>query len=107
MNNSLALRKWFTIMALLVGLAGCASLGAQESTSEYWDDSLITAKVKSAFVGDKEVSALHIGVETFKGVVHLSGEAKSKQELNHAVELARNVKGVKSVKSTIQLKKSA
>jgi len=75
-----------------------------QNTGEYVDDSVITAKVKSAFVADKEVSALAIKVETFKGVVRLSGLADSQQEIDQAVALARDVPGVKSVENNIQLK---
>jgi hyperosmotically inducible protein len=83
-------------------LLGCAGTSTQESTGEYLDDSVITAKVKSAFVADKQVSALDIQVTTFKGVVQLSGFASSRQEIDRAVELAREVPGVKSVKNDIR-----
>lgn len=104
MSKLLELRTWVFITALLVGLSGCAGSSTQESTGEYLDDSAITAKVKSAFVSDKEVSALDIRAVTYKGVVQLSGFASSQQEIDRAVELARNVPGVKSVKNDIRLK---
>lgn len=83
-------------------LFGCAGTSTQESTGEYLDDSAITAKVKSAFVSDKQVSALDIQVTTFKRTVQLSGFAGSQQEIDRAVELARKVPGVKSVKNDIR-----
>jgi hyperosmotically inducible protein len=90
-------------MILIVSLLlGCAGTSTQESTGEYLDDSAITAKVKSAFVADKQVNALDIQVTTFKGVVQLSGFASSQQEIDRAVELARKVPGVKSVKNDIR-----
>jgi len=93
----------FPVMILVANLLlGCAGTSTQESTGEYLDDSAITAKVKSAFVGDKKVSSLDIQVVTFKGVVQLSGFASSKQEIDRAVELARKVPGVKSVKNDIR-----
>lgn len=93
----------FPIMVLMTNLLlGCAGTSTQESTGEYLDDSAITAKVKSAFVSDKQVSALDIKVSTFKGVVQLSGFADSQQEIDRAVELARKVPGVKSVKNDIR-----
>jgi osmotically-inducible protein OsmY len=95
----------FPFMILIASLLlGCAGTSTQESTGEYLDDSAITAKVKSAFVADKQVSALDIQVTTFKGVVQLSGFAGSQQEIDRAVELARNIQGVKSVEKNIQLK---
>jgi hyperosmotically inducible protein len=75
-----------------------------QSTGAYLDDSTITAKVKSAFMADREVSALNIKVETNNGVVQLSGFASSRQEIDQAIKLARNVQDVKSVENNIQLK---
>jgi hyperosmotically inducible protein len=75
-----------------------------QNTGAYLDDSAITAKVKSAFVADKEVSALDIKVETISGVVQLSGFVSSQQEIDRAAEVARNVVGVKSVENNIRLK---
>jgi hyperosmotically inducible periplasmic protein len=93
----------FPIMILMANLLlGCAGTSTQESTGEYLDDSAITAKVKSAFVSDKQVNALDIQVTTFKGVVQLSGFAASQQEIDRAVEVARKVPGVKSVKNDIR-----
>jgi osmotically-inducible protein OsmY len=89
---------------LLISLAGCASTQTQESTGEYIDDASITTKIKSAMVADKEVSALHISVETSKGRVHLTGTANTRQEANKAVSIAQAVAGVKSVDNDIHLK---
>jgi osmotically-inducible protein OsmY len=68
------------------------------------DDSVITTKVKAAFVEDKTVAAMNINVETYKGTVQLSGFANSASEMSRAVEIARSVNGVKSVKNDIRLK---
>jgi len=86
--------------------AGCASTARQESFGEGVDDSVITTKVKAKYVEDKTVSALNVNVETFKGTVQLSGFANSQAEINRAVEIARGVKGVASVKNDIRLKTS-
>ncbi|HZP91727.1 MAG TPA: BON domain-containing protein [Burkholderiales bacterium] len=91
------------VVVLVAGGAGCASTG--ETTGEYLSDSWITTKVKSAFVADKQLSALHIKVDTMKGVVTLSGSAATKAEADHAAEVARGVKGVQSVSNNIQVKK--
>ena len=69
--------------------------------SENVHDAAITTKVKAAMAKDKEVSARAIKVETEKGVVNLSGTAKTRAEADKAVELARAVEGVSSVKSNI------
>lgn len=81
-------------------------LRTPETTGEYLDDSVITTKVKSAFVADRQISALNIKVETVKGVVQLSGFADNPQEIDRATQLALQVANVESVKNNIQLKQS-
>lgn len=85
-------------------LAACAGSPTRESTGEYLDDTLITSKVKARFVESKDVSAAAVNVETFKGIVQLSGFANSAGERMKAEELARGVEGVKQVKNDIRLK---
>lgn len=95
------------LAAAMFSLAGCATesnKGVGQTAGEVVDDSVITAKIKSAFVADKEVSALKIGVETNKGVVQLTGNAANATESRRAAELARNVTGVKAVKNEILVK---
>ena len=67
------------------------------------DDSVITTKVKARFIKDKQVRARNIEVKTVNGVVHLTGTAKSKQEADKAVSMARDVKGVNSVQNDIRV----
>jgi len=88
----------------LTCLLGCASTSKQEETGEYIDDSLITTKVKAAILNEPGLKVAEINVETFKGVVQLSGFVSSKAEANKAVEVARGVKGVNSVKDDMRLK---
>lgn len=85
-------------------LTACAATPKQESTGEYIDDTTITTRVKAALLADKQVSGMAINVETFKGTVQLSGFANSTQEKEKAAEVARSVKGVKSVNNDIRLK---
>jgi osmotically-inducible protein OsmY len=92
------------VAALAVSMTACTSTPTQSSASEYVEDSVITTKVKALFVEDPTVSALRINVETFKGVVQLSGFANTAQEMHRAVELARGVTGVSKVKNDIRLK---
>lgn len=94
---------FFFAMCLLM-LAGCASGPQKEGTGEYIDDSLITAKVKAAFVNDATLKATEINVETFKGVVQLSGFVRSSSDIKRATQVARGVNGVKSVKNDIEIK---
>ena len=85
-------------------LTACGSSPTKESTGQYVDDATITTKVKADFVADKTVDATNIKVETYKGTVQLSGFAKSQAEINRAVQIARNVAGVQSVKNDVLLK---
>jgi len=85
--------------SLLVSLAACAPTPTREGTGEYLDDSVITGKVKAAFAADPTVKATQVQVETFKGTVQLSGFVDSRESAQKAVDIARGVKGVKSVKN--------
>ncbi len=101
------LRQYFSALFLavtLVSVVGCAATANQEGTGEYIDDSAITAKVKAVLFNDPMTKATEINVETFKGVVQLSGFVSSQASINKAVELARGVSGVKSVKHDMRLK---
>jgi len=92
------------VLLVMAVIAGCAGGRTQESTGEYFDDSTITAKVKAAILGDPDLKVLQINVETFKGVVQLSGFVNSPQAVSRAVEVARGVSGVKSVKNNLIVK---
>lgn len=88
----------------LVTLAGCASTEKQEGTGEYIDDTWITTKVKAAIFNDATLKSAEINVETFKGVVQLSGFVNSQADINRAVAVARSIKGVESVKNDMRVK---
>ncbi len=85
-------------------VAGCASTSKQEGTGEYFDDSVITTKVKAAILNDPALKVLQINVETFKGVVQLSGFVDSQAMIDRAVEVTRGVPGVKSVKNDMRVR---
>ena len=89
---------------LIAALVACAPTAKKEGTGEYIDDSLITGKVKAALVADPELKATEINVETFKGTVQLSGFVSSPDDIPKAVQLARGIEGVKSVKNDIAVK---
>jgi hyperosmotically inducible protein len=94
----------FSLVMALTSILGCASTSTQEGTREYVDDTVITSKVKSAIFGDPSLKSAEINVETFKGIVQLSGFVSSATEKSKATELARTIKGVKSVNDDMQLK---
>jgi hyperosmotically inducible periplasmic protein len=85
----------------LLGAAGCAVTRDQQSVGSYVDDSVLTTRVKAKFAEDNTVSAMAISVETLKGVVQLSGFAKSSEEKAMAERLARSTSGVVSVRNDI------
>lgn len=87
--------------ATIIGATGCSVARNQQSVGSYVDDAGITTAVKAKFAEDKTVAATSISVETMKGVVQLSGFAKSQAEKDRAAALARDVKGVTSVRNSI------
>jgi hyperosmotically inducible protein len=90
---------------LIATLVACASTSKQEGAGEYVDDSVITTKVKSLLANDDFLKSFQITVETYKGTVQLSGFVDSQKAIDKAGEIARSVKGVKSVKNNLNVKK--
>lgn len=88
--------------ASLLALGGCASTG--QGPGQYIDDSVITAKVKASIFNEPTIKATEINVETYKGDVQLSGFVADPGDAAKAVEIARGVKGVTSVKNDVRVK---
>jgi osmotically-inducible protein OsmY len=96
--------SYFVALVLIATFTACASTTTRESTGEYVDDSVITTKVKSLLAADDFLKSFQIGVETYKGVVQLSGFVNSQQAVDKAVQITRSVKGVSSVKNNLIVK---
>jgi osmotically-inducible protein OsmY len=96
--------RYFVILMLIATFMACASTPTRESTGEYVDDSVITTKVKSLLAEDDFLKSFKISVETFKGVVQLSGFVNSQQAVDKAGQITRSVKGVSSVKNNLIVK---
>jgi len=94
----------FLFAIVLASLLGCAGTPTKEGTGEYVDDTVITTKVKAAIFNEPSLKSAEINVETFKGTVQLSGFVSSRADINKAVEVARGVKGVTSVKNDMRVK---
>jgi osmotically-inducible protein OsmY len=94
----------FASILLMATALGCASTAKTEGTGEYVDDTVITTKVKTAIFNEPTLKSAEINVETFKGVVQLSGFVSSRDAEAKAVAAAKNVGGVKSVKNDMRLK---
>lgn len=85
-------------LALAIGVTGCG-----RTVGETIDDTTITTRVKTAMLNDPAVGGLRIDVDTFQGVVTLSGRVKSPAEKDQAVALARQIDGVVEVKDALQI----
>jgi osmotically-inducible protein OsmY len=96
--------KFLACLVLATSLMACASTRTQEGTGEYMDDTVITTKVKSAILTEPDLKVMQINVETFKGVVQLSGFVNSRESATKAVNVARGVKGVVEVKNDLVVK---
>ncbi len=92
------------LLMLIVSFEACDSTSKQESAGEYVDDSVITTKVKALLADDDFLKSFQISVETYKGVVQLSGFVGSQKAVDKAVQIARGVNGVKSVKNSLIVK---
>ncbi len=98
------------LLATTVVLSGTAVASVQTDpagnaeSQQYLSDAAVTAQVKSALLGQKNLDALDINVSTRNGVVQLSGFAGSSAQISQAVEVARNVRGVREVKNDLRLK---
>jgi osmotically-inducible protein OsmY len=93
------------LLMLIATFAACAATSTRSSTGEYIDDSVITTKVKSLLAADDFFKSFQISVETYQGAVQLSGFVDSQQAVNKAKKIVRSVKGVKSIKNNLIVKK--
>jgi osmotically-inducible protein OsmY len=93
--------SFLVCIVLAAAFMGCASTEKKRGTGEYIDDGAITTKVKAAILNEPTLKVFQINVETFKGDVQLSGFVDSAQSVSKAGEVARGVKGVKSVKNSL------
>ena len=94
----------FVLAAVFAVMLGCASTASKEGTGEYIDDTVITTKVKAAILNEETLKSAEVNVETFKGVVQLSGFVNSQEDIAKAASVASGVKGVTSVKNDMRLK---
>ena len=97
-------QKRLTVFLLVMTLVAPLLLAAcGKSVGDTIDDATITTRVKTALLNDPDVGVLRIDVDTFKGVVTLSGRVKTKEEEAKAIALARKISDVTDVKSTLQI----
>jgi len=91
----------------LLAMWGCAGSQTQTSTGEYVDDSVISTRAKTALLADDEVSGTEVQIETFKGVVQLSGFVDTQAQAQKAEQIVRNIDGVREVKNDIVVKQKS
>lgn len=94
----------FFSAVLLTTVLGCTATPTREGTGEYVDDTAITTKVKAALLHAPGLRSGDVNVETFKAVVQLSGFVNSQAQMSQALQVAKGVDGVKSVKNDMRLK---
>lgn len=96
--------RFLLSLLFIILVTGCAGNKVSESTGEYFDDSIVTSKVKAAFWGDSKLRSADITITTFKAVVQLSGFVNSKAVVDQAVQVVRTIKGVRVVNNSLVVK---
>lgn len=104
MKKMQPITKLMVCLCLITAFLGCNATQNKESTGQYIDDSAITTKIKAGIFDDLRLKSLQIEVQTFKGIVQLSGFVDSPQKANIAGEVAGLVAGVKEVKNDLVVK---
>ena len=99
--------KLLLAAALAVSTVACAPTRTRESAGEVVDDSVITSKVKAELIRDPDTKAHQINVETYRGIVQLSGFVDNAKARNRAVQIARETNGVKEVKNSLEIRQAA
>lgn len=92
-----------TGIALVAMLAGCGSTGPRQGAGKYIDDSVIKINVRAAIGNDASLAVRQFGVETYNGVVELTGLVDSHQAVARAGQVARSVDGVRSVSNSLRV----
>ena len=104
MSNQLRASRVLLCLGLFFLLTVCTAYAQKETPGQYLDDTIITTKVKTAIFDEPALKSLQIEVETYKGVVQLSGFVDSKASVDKAGEVASKIEGVKSVKNDLTVK---
>jgi hypothetical protein len=95
---------FLVLLMLIATFAACAATRTHESTGEFVDDSVITTKIKSLLAADDFLKSFQISVESFKGIVQLSGFVDSQKAIDKASAIASSVENVQSVKNNLIVK---
>jgi len=104
MKKSYSVIRFIVVLMMIAAFVACASTPKKEGTGEYFDDSVITAKIKAQLAADDFFKSFQIGVESRKGIVQLSGFVNSQAAVDKAGQIAGGVEGVKTVKNDLIVK---
>ena len=104
MLNLNSITKFLTTIAFISAFSACASTSKKETTGQYIDDSVITTRVKAAIFKEKALKTMQINVNTYKGMVQLSGFVDSSKDMAKAGDVAQGVDNVVSVKNDLIVK---
>ena len=102
-----ALVLTISALAFAGGITGCAGNRYTQSTGEHIDDKADSSRVRKALNADTQYKYDDVNVQTFKGVVQLSGFVNSRDQKNRAGDLAKKVEGIKEVENNITVKETA
>jgi len=97
--------KLILAIGFIASLSACAAISGRETAGQYIDDATITTTVKAKIIAEPTLKVLQINVETMQGVVQLSGFVDSQKSETKAVEIAKRVRGVTSVKDDLVVRK--
>jgi osmotically-inducible protein OsmY len=104
MKKSFMVIRFLVVLMMIAAFVACASTPKQESSGEYIDDSVITAKIKTQLATDDFLKSFQIRVESRRGIVQLSGFVDSRNAVDKAGQIASGVGGVKSVRNDLIVK---
>jgi hyperosmotically inducible periplasmic protein len=97
------LRKTVFASFASLAVAMAVPVHAQKSAGDMVDDGGIAASIKAGLLDNKNTSVGQINVESYKGVVQLSGFVESQAEKDAAEKVARDVSGVKKVVNSLSI----
>ena len=96
------MRRILMVAVFQLTLIGCAGSVGAPRVAPATDDRSIAARVQTVLLNDRTVHGNEITATARDGVVTLAGQVHGTQEAEAAVGLARNVEGVKDVRSELQ-----
>lgn len=98
------MKRFLLAVLLLALISGCASITGR-TAGEIVDDSAITSAINMEIIKSPELKYLKINVDSFRGHVTLTGAVPNKNAELKLIDIAKGVRGVKSVKSNLIIEK--